>query len=86
MYDIRSSIAHGGEAPFKLSKSVQISITAIGYQLGSWDKMQDWRKPHIIADIARGITRIVLLEFIRDPSKLDVDWLTKFELGVRMED
>ncbi len=86
LYDIRCSIAHGGEVAFKLSKSVQGSITALGYQLGSWNKIQDWRKPYIIADIARKITRVVLLEFIRDSSKLDVDWLTKLELGIRMED
>jgi len=88
LYTLRSTIAHGSEiSPGLLRKDKFVSaITTLGYWPGDWEEESDLFKIRHTADIARQVTRKVLLEFIKNPELLDEDNLLKLELQVVNDD
>jgi hypothetical protein len=82
LYKIRSSIAHGNSVNIDKLSSFVRSITALKYYEEDWDKEEDIFKIRIIADIARQITRRVILKFVNDPKLLNEEALLKMELGM----
>lgn len=83
MYDIRSSIAHGEEEKFQMKKVVRDSVKKLGYYSKEWEKVHSWERSYIIADTARRITRLVLLEFVANPAMLNEKFLLDLELGLK---
>jgi len=82
LYNARSSIAHGGTVTAKIPKPFVEAITSLGYWAGDWTKQPDFMKVRHIADIARQVSRQVLIEFIKRPGLLNQGVLLKLELGI----
>lgn len=82
IYNIRSRIAHGDVATAKVPESFVDAITTLGYWHGDWSKEIDLFRVRYIADVARQITRQVVLEFIEKPELLNEEILLKLELGL----
>ena len=79
---MRSRIAHGGIAPAKVPKLFLEAITSLGYWTGNWVNEIDMMKARHVADVARQVTRLVLIEFIKRPELLRQSILLKLELGI----
>lgn len=82
IYNIRSRIAHGDVATAKVPRAFVDAITTLGYWSGDWSKEIDLFRVRYIADVARQITRQVLLRFIEKPELLNEETLLKLELGL----
>ncbi len=82
LYHIRSRIAHGDIATAKVPEFFVEAITTLDYWKGDWSKETDLFKVRHIADVARQVTRQILIEFIKKPSLLNEDSLLKLELGL----
>lgn len=82
IYNIRSRIAHGDVATAKVPEAFVDAITTLGYWSGDWSKEIDLFRIRYIADVARQITRQVLLKFIEKPQFLNEETLLKLELGL----
>jgi hypothetical protein len=80
--NIRSRIAHGATATGKVSGKFIEAIKRLGYWRGDWSRQFDESRVRHIADVARQITREVLIAFVRAPELLDKDNLLKIELGL----
>jgi Apea-like HEPN len=76
LYRVRSSMVHGDNAPAKVSQSGLEAITTLGYWCREVNTLR------FVANVARQITRKVLIEFIKKPELLNQDNLLKLELGV----
>ena len=84
LYGIRSRIAHGDSATAKkIPEKFVEAITTLGYWSGDWSKETDLFKVRHIADVARQITRLVLLKFVEKPALLNEDALLRLELGIK---
>ena len=82
IYNIRSHIAHGDVATSKVPEAFVDAITTLGYWSGDWSKEIDLFRIRYIADVARQVTRQVLLKFIEKPELLNEEALLKLELGL----
>jgi len=83
LYKVRSTIAHGGViAARELRKEKFVTaITTLGYWPENWLEEAEVFLIRNTADIARQVTRQVILKFIGDGNLLDTDNLLKLELG-----
>jgi Apea-like HEPN len=82
LYKIRSRIAHGDTVTAKVSESFVRAITSLQYWTGNWSAEYDVFKIRHIADVARQVTRQVLIEFIKTPQLLNEETLLRLELGI----
>jgi Apea-like HEPN len=82
LYTLRSRIAHGSTATGKVSEAFVAAITTLGYWKGNWSNQPEEFKIRYIADVARQVTRQVLLAFVKKPELLSEDELLELELGI----
>jgi hypothetical protein len=85
LYNIRSRIAHGGAVTAKVPEPFVEAITTLGYWTGSWSKEVNAFKVRHIADVARQVSRQVLIEFVKSPELLNENNLLKLELGIKLD-
>jgi hypothetical protein len=82
LYKIRSRIVHGDTSTAKVPESFVEGITTLGYLRGDWSRQVNIFKVRHIADVARQVTRQVLIEFVKRPELLNEENLLKLELGI----
>jgi hypothetical protein len=82
LYSVRSCIAHGGTATAKVREAFVQAIKTLGYWTSDWSWQFDAFRVRHIADVARQVTREMLIAFVNRPELLNRDNLLKLELGV----
>jgi len=82
LYNIRSRIAHGAIPTGKVSEKFIEAVEELGYWRGDWSRQFDENKVRQLADVARQVTREVLIAFVKAPALLNKDNLLKIELGL----